>query len=48
MKTLRHITVSLLALLILFSCSSVEKNSEKTAADILGNPDYLAISYENL
>jgi len=45
MKTLRHITVSLLALLILFSCSSVEKNSEKTAADILGNPDYLAISY---
>nr|MBP8238877.1 hypothetical protein [Saprospiraceae bacterium] len=30
----------------LFSCSpKLQDNSHKTAAEILGNPDYLAISY---
>lgn len=35
----------LLACIAIVSCNSMDKKIEKTAADILGNPDYPAISY---
>lgn len=50
MKSNFKIIVSILVLLIGFGCSSKKENKietkvEMTAAQILGNPDYLAISY---
>jgi exo-beta-1,3-glucanase (GH17 family) len=43
-KFLRLLTISFLAFMLL-ACASGPKSAEKTAAQILGNPDYLAISY---
>lgn len=43
-KFLRLLTISCMAFLLL-ACTSGPKSAEKTAAEILGNPDYLAISY---
>ena len=34
-----------LTCIAIVSCKSMDKKKEKTAADILGNPDYLAMSY---
>ncbi len=43
-KFLRLLTISCMTFLLL-ACASAPKSAEKTAAEILGNPDYLAISY---
>jgi exo-beta-1,3-glucanase (GH17 family) len=43
-KFLRLLIISCLAFLLL-ACASGPKSAQKTAAEILGNPDYLAISY---
>ena len=46
MKTSLKIIVTLSVLIFMFSCSKQPKKEMNiTAADILGNPDYLAISY---
>lgn len=45
MKIFTKFTASLLILLIVFSCKQENKILDKTAAEILGNPDYLAMSY---
>ena len=50
MKSIFKITVTILVLFIGFECSSKKENKqetriEMTAEQILGNPDYLAISY---
>jgi len=39
------IVTTLLISVFMFSCSETPKKVEKLAAEILGNPDYLAISY---
>ncbi|MFD1062244.1 glycosyl hydrolase family 17 protein [Winogradskyella litorisediminis] len=52
MKKVRHITVWILLLVLVFACKEAKKENKKmqiqstlSAKDILGNPDYLAMSY---
>ena len=45
MKVLLKYGFFLMVLTLVFSCSQKPPEKEKTAADILGNPEYLAISY---
>ena len=45
MQTIIKFGFLILTLLMFFSCSNKQTSKEITAADILGNPDYLAISY---
>ncbi|MFX0556525.1 glycosyl hydrolase family 17 protein [Maribacter sp. CXY002] len=46
MKRVQRFIVSIVILMMLACCSEVQKElPNKTAADILGNPNYLAISY---
>jgi hypothetical protein len=45
MKKILPLLFALLAALFLISCSSSLERADKAAADILGHPDYLAISY---
>jgi len=45
MKKTLHFFFSLIAVFVFIGCTSTEHAIEKTAADILGNPVYQAISY---
>jgi len=46
MKTsLNKFLITLLVLISVLGCSKMEEKKKMTAADILGNPEYLAISY---
>jgi len=45
MKQKSILLISFLALALVISCTPAQKPTEKTAAEILGNPDYPAISY---
>lgn len=45
MKTIKHFGLLLITMVMIFSCTTKPTENELTAADILGNPDYLAISY---
>jgi exo-beta-1,3-glucanase (GH17 family) len=45
MKKLITILISFLLVALMFSCSQTPEQSVKTAAEILGNPEYQAISY---
>ncbi|TCO08478.1 glycosyl hydrolase family 17 protein [Natronoflexus pectinivorans] len=45
MRILFKLLLALKAVAMIISCSPAEKSTGKTAADILGNPDYQAISY---
>ena len=38
-------TITILVLMTVFGCEQKDKKMNKTAAEILGNPEYLAISY---
>jgi exo-beta-1,3-glucanase (GH17 family) len=45
MKTRIQKIITFLVLIIVFGCEQKNKHMNKTAAEILGNPNYLAISY---
>ncbi len=45
MRRIIKLALTLLMGILVFSCTTVQKPSEKTAADILGDPEYQAISY---
>ena len=45
MKKRLQSILTVLALIFMFGCSQKTETMEKTAAEILGNPNYLAISY---
>lgn len=45
MKKIKYLGMLLITMVMILSCSTKPTSEELTAADILGNPDYLAISY---
>ncbi|MCM2302667.1 MAG: glycosyl hydrolase family 17, partial [Flavobacteriaceae bacterium] len=45
MKSIRFILITIISFSFLISCHKTETMPTKSAADILGNPEYLAISY---
>jgi hypothetical protein len=45
MKQKSLFLISFLAMVLMISCTPVQEPKSKTAAEILGNPEYQAISY---
>jgi exo-beta-1,3-glucanase (GH17 family) len=45
MKNIFAIPIMFFVVLLIYSCAPEQKSASKTAADILGNPDYQAICY---
>ncbi|MDH3381424.1 MAG: glycosyl hydrolase family 17 protein [Flavobacteriaceae bacterium] len=45
MKSIRFILITVFSLSLFISCNKMETTPSKSASEILGNPEYLAISY---